>query len=576
MNIYDQFHAEKYRAKGETHREAMNRIASALQDDDEHFRHSKEILRCRRFLPAGRVQAAAGSPRQVTAINCFVSGTVPDSFVTRDNKWRSSIMHRAEQAAATMRMGGGIGYDFSTLRPRNDLIKTLLSGSSGPLGFMPVYDAIGQATSSAGNRRGAQMAVLRVDHPDVLEFVRAKQNDDSLTGFNVSVAVTDEFMDALARERTYELRFDGRRYGEADAVDVWEAIMRSTWDWAEPGVVFIDTINRMNNLWYCEKIAATNPCGEQPLPPFGACLLGSVNLPAYLSEDGSSFDYEQLAEDVPHILAMMDNVIEETHYPLPEQKYEHQQKRRIGIGVTGYANAVETLGMPYGSSESSAWLDRTLSALTTMLYRSSALRAREKGPFPLYREEDYLRGEFVRRLDEDTRDMIAKYGIRNSHLTSIAPTGTISLCAGNVSSSIEPVYRWKQQRQVRMEVGPVVAEIHDWAFEHRRVRGRRAAFGEVTVDQHVDVLTIAQQHIDSAVSKTINTDGSVPWDDFKNVYLRAYVEGAKGCTTFNRDGRRAGIFKQEDEPADLPFPGDQEEEGGACYVDPLTGTRSCD
>lgn len=330
-----QIHQEKYRLPNETFRDAMGRVASALKDSDAHYHAFREALLDMRFMPAGRVQAAMGSPKAVTPYNCYVSGSIPDSFVDRENDQQSSIMHRAEQAASTMRMGGGIGYDFSTLRPAGALINKLQSRSSGPLGFMPIFNEVCKATSSAGNRRGAQMGVLRVDHPDVHAFIAAKHNSDALTGFNISVAVTDEFMEALAAKRPFDLRFGGSVYSTVDPVELWETLMRSTWDWAEPGVLFIDTINRMNNLWYCETIAATNPCGEQPLPPFGACLLGSFNLVRYLTKqnDGSySFDWDQLRADIPAVVRAMDNVVDRAIYPLPEQRQEALNKRRMGLG----------------------------------------------------------------------------------------------------------------------------------------------------------------------------------------------------------------------------------------------------
>src|SRR5690606_38726387 len=365
----------------------------------------------------------------------------------------SSIMHRAEQAATTMRMGGGIGYDFSTLRPAGSLIQKLQSRSSGPLGFMPIFNEVCKATSSAGNRRGAQMGVLRVDHPDVHAFIAAKHNSTALTGFNISVAVTDDFMDALAAKRPFDLRFGGQVYSTVDPAEIWEMLMRSTWDWAEPGVLFIDTINRMNNLWYCETIAATNPCGEQPMGPFDACLLGSFNLVRYLSQqpDGWAFDWDRLHADIPHVVRAMDNVVDRAIYPLPEQRQEALNKRRMGLGVTGLANTAEAMGMPYGSASFLEWQDKLLAFITYHTYWASVELAKEKGAFTLFDAERYCAGAFVRTLDTDLQAAIRLYGIRNSHLTSIAPTGTISLAADNVSSSIEPVYRWHQERTVLMD-----------------------------------------------------------------------------------------------------------------------------
>jgi ribonucleoside-diphosphate reductase alpha chain len=583
----DQLHAEKYRLPGETFREAMGRVAGALQDSVPHFHELREILLDMRFMPAGRVQAAMGAPKQVTPYNCYVSGTIPDSFIGRDNPEQSSIMHRAEQSAATMRMGGGIGYNFSTLRPKGALIQKLKSASSGPLGFMPIFNEICKATSSSGNRRGAQMGVLNIDHPDILEFIHAKHNSDKLTGFNISVGVTDQFMEALAAKTTFELKFGGQVYDTVDAEELWETLMRSTWDWAEPGVLYIDRINYWNNLWYCEHLAATNPCGEQPLPPFGACLLGSWNLVKYLRAQSwgvYSFDWDQLAVDVEPVVRAMDNVVDRALYPLQEQRQEALSKRRMGLGVTGLANTAEALGMPYGSKEFLEFEDKLLHFLNRSYYLAGVKLAQEKGAFPLFDRAHYTDGQFIRSLDQDVQELIFKHGVRNSHYSSIAPTGTISMAADNVSSSIEPVYRWQQERTVLMSAGRQTVDLFDYGFGSLQVRGKRTSMGEVTAAEHISVLTTAQRHIDSAVSKTVNMDSSMPWDDFKGIYLSAYEGGAKGCTTFNKNGKRAGLFRETPEPADLPFPGGnalamvgaQVNVGDSCEFDPATGRRSCE
>jgi len=582
----DQLHGEKYRLPNETFRDAMNRVASGLADSPAHYHAFREVISGQRFMPAGRVQAAVGSPKGVTPYNCYVSGTIPDSFVTKDNPEQSSIMHRAEQAATTMRMGGGIGYNFSTLRPKDALIHKLMSRSGGPLSFMPIYDGVCGATSSYGNRRGAQMGVLNVDHPDILAFINAKHDNKGLNGFNLSIGITDEFMEAKYAGKPFDLRFGGEVYQTVDSLELWETIMRSTWDWAEPGVLFLDRINRMNNLWYCETIAATNPCGEQPLPPFGACLLGSYNLVAYLvpSFAGMALDLDRLVADIPHVTRAMDNIIDRARYPLPEQELEAKSKRRMGLGVTGLANALEAMGCPYGTPEFLRWEEAILALITRHTYLASCDLAVEKGAFPLY-DERYLEGEFIKTLDQDVQDRIRRDKIRNSHLTSIAPTGTISMSADNISSSIEPVYRWEQERLVIMNGGQERVKLYDYGFGFLGVRGRRTSMGEVTAQQHVDVLVTAQRHVDSAVSKTVNCDGSMPWEAFKAIYDDAYAGGAKGCTTYNKDGKRAGLFLETPEPADLPFPGDNYRamagfqtagEGQTCEFDPATGRRSCE
>jgi ribonucleoside-diphosphate reductase alpha chain len=582
----DQLHAEKYRLPNETFRDAMNRVASGLQDGPEHYHAFRDALLHQRFMPAGRIQAAIGSPKAVTPYNCYVSGNIPDSFVATDNPEQSSIMHRATQAAQTMRMGGGIGYNFSGLRPKGALIKKLHSKSGGPIGFMGIFDQVCQNTSSAGNRRGAQMGVLNIDHPDIMEFIHAKHKPGVLEGFNMSIGVTDAFMEAKAAGRPFDLTFKGETYDTIDARELWEAVMRSTWDWAEPGVLFIDRINKLNNLWYCETILATNPCGEQPLPPFGACLLGSFNLVQYVRFDlgGYWFDWDQLEADIPHVVRAMDNVVDRARYPLIEQELEAKSKRRMGLGVTGLANALEAIGHPYGSPSFLAFEDRLLHFITRNCYLASCDLAVEKGAFPLY-DERYAEGAFIRSLDADVQARIRRDKIRNSHLTSIAPTGTISMSADNVSSSIEPVYRWQQERLIFMNEGRVSVDLFDYGFANLMVRGKRTSMGEVTAQEHVAVLTTAQRHVDSAVSKTINCDGSMPWEDFKAVYDQAYELGAKGCTTFNKDGKRMGLFKETPEPIDLPFPGanslamagfETAGEGPTCDFDPATGRRSCE
>jgi ribonucleoside-diphosphate reductase alpha chain len=345
----EKIHSTKYREAGETFRESRNRIAKALADSDEHYFELRELLLAQRFLPAGRIQAAIGSSRRITPYNCYVSGTIEDSYTNGSG----SIMARAHEAADTMRLGGGIGYDFSTLRPRGSLIKKLGSQSGGPIPFMEIFDAVCRATSSSGHRRGAQMGVMRIDHPDVEEFIRAKHDLSKLLGFNISVAITDEFMQAVQAGNDFNLRFEGQTYKQVNAAQLFDLLMRSTYDYAEPGVLFIDTINKRNNLYYCESIAATNPCGEQPLPPYGACLLGSFNLTAYL-EPGNSpaswkFNWVKFFRDIPVVVLAMDNVVDRAIYPLYEQEKEAISKRRMGLGVTGVANTIEALGHPYGS-----------------------------------------------------------------------------------------------------------------------------------------------------------------------------------------------------------------------------------
>jgi len=550
-------HAEKYRAKGESFKEATSRIAGALTKGKEEFHKFRDILRFMRYMPGGRIQSAVGSPKAVTPFNCFVSGTIEDSFV--DGK--GSIMARATEAAQTMRMGGGIGYDFSTLRPRGAKIKKLGSVSSGPVSFMGIYDAICQCVASSGHRRGAQMGVLRVDHPDIEEFIHVKQREGKLAGFNISIGITNEFMRAVETGMPFRLVWGGDVFSEIDASALWEKIMRSTWEWAEPGVIFLDTINEMNNLWYAEHIAAMNPCGEQPLPPFGACLLGSFNLSRYLEYNtvaGFSFNFEQLTKDIPQVVRSTDAVIDLATFPLEAQRQEALNKRRMGLGITGLANAGETLGLPYGSPAFIEFERKVLTIIRDECYRASALLAKERGAFPLFDKEKYLSGKFIQTLPKDVLALIEKYGLRNSHLLSIAPTGTISITADNCSSGIEPVFARSTERTVQTFDGPIQETVEDYAFAKWGVIPKECR--DVTAEEHLAVLATATELVDSAVSKTCNVSPDMPWSEFKNLYMKAWKLGCKGVTTFNEGGKRMGILKK----------------GSSCKRDEKTGRMECE
>ena len=564
----------KYRQDGETFHDKVLRLALSMSDDKEHEIELKEIFGEMRFLPAGRVQSAMGSKRITTAYNCFVSGEVKDSM--------KDIMKMAAQAAETMRKGGGIGYDFSKIRPHGDLIESLQSKASGPISFMGIFDAVCQTIASSGHRRGAQMGVLRVDHPDIYSFVGAKRNSDKLTGFNISVGITDKFMLALDQEDdSFDLTFEGKVYKTISARHLWNEIMESTWDYAEPGVLFVDRINELNNLSYCETISATNPCGEQPLPYYGACLLGSFNLTKYLlphtiladEVDGVKtayhFDWKQYKADIPHVVRAMDNVIDRTIYPLKEQQDEAKAKRRMGLGITGLANAGELLGYPYGSEAFLNWSESIFKILRNGTYAASIKLAEEKGSFPLYTEE-YNKSNFIKTLPYTIRKELKKHGIRNSHLTSIAPTGTISLVADNVSGGLEPVFSHYYDRTIQTFEGPRVERVEDYAFS-RGCKGVTA--NSISVNAHVDILALASHYVDSAVSKTCNVGDEVTYEEFKKVYQKAWSEGCKGITTFRAAGKRYGILnevveEQKDET-------DETEKVEACFIDPQTGQKEC-
>lgn len=796
LKISEYLHSTKYRGTGESFTSAMDRISANLSDDEEHRKALKDILINMRFLPAGRVQSSIGSPHQTTAFNCFVVEEIEDSM--------RGIMECFTNAALTMRQGGGIGYDFSTIRPKGSNIVSLNSPASGPVSFMHIGDSVCATVSSAGNRRGAQMGVLRVDHPDIEEFITAKHNETDLTHYNISVGITDEFMHSLDTGEPFALRWKGEVVRFVDAQALWDLMMRSTWEWAEPGILFIDRINKWNNLWYCEKIAATNPCvsgdtliltsegykqidnlegksvsvwngetfsstqirqtgtnmpmkdisfsdgshlsctyghgfylrngtkveasqlqvgdkllkhswpiidssnikledaytqgfsktkvpsvdirlkdrklwlrgimdsdghvtkegnaqissknrkflediklllntmgatgtlspmrehwrltipasyyyylnidcrhgrvkpsrearrfvtvsdiqegsvckkvycftepkrgmgifngvltaqcGEVPLPPNGACLLGSFNLVKYVND--GKFNWKQFKEDIPVITRAMDNVIDRTTYPLLEQEKEAKKKRRIGIGITGTANALEYLGHAYASNEYIEKQTKVLQTLQRHSYLASVELAKEKGSFPLFDKDKHLSGNFIKSLPQDIRKAIRENGIRNSHLLSIAPTGTISLTADNVSSGIEPVFSYGYERTIQTEDGPIVEFVEDYGHRVFGVKGKTS--DQVPVKDHVRVLVEAQKYIDAACSKTCNVGDDVTWEEFKNIYRIAYQQGAKGVTTFRSAGKRYGILNTKKE--------ETESTGEACFIDSQTGNKEC-
>ena len=560
----DDLHASKYRLPNESFDECIARISLHMADEGEDsFSNLKDILINMRFMPAGRIQSAMGSPRDVTAYNCFVSGTIEDSM--------QSIMEKATMAAETMRRGGGIGYDFSNIRPIGDRIVSLDSSASGPVSFMHIYDAICRTIVSAGHRRGAMMGVLRIDHPDIQEFIRAKRNSTDLTNFNISVGVTDEFMNCVINDKMFPLKFNDKVYEEINAVALWDEIMRATWDWAEPGVLFLDRINEENPLYYCESIAATNPCGEQPLPPYGACLLGSFNLLKYIHVDRMPsgdlkrrFNFDLFYKDIPIIVDAMDNVIDRTTYPLPEQKEEALTKRRMGLGITGLGNILTLMEMDYGSPNTLRFVRKLLRDLRNRAYEASSDLAAKRGSFPLFDADAYLSGKFIARLPLEVRNKIQKQGMRNSHLISIAPTGTISFCADNISSGLEPTFALEMNRTVNTEFGLVNVLLKDYVYANYSMMGQTT--DELTTDNHLDTQIACQPFVDSAISKTINVGDSVNFNEFKNIYTKAWKGKLKGVTVFRLAGKRYGILNKVE---------DSEAEGTACYFDPNTGQKEC-
>jgi ribonucleoside-diphosphate reductase alpha chain len=576
--------------------DTWRRVATALAAPErdaalwaERFYRAMEDFK---FLPAGRVVAGAGSSRTVTLFNCFVMGRIPDDM--------GGIFAHLREAALTMQQGGGIGYDFSTLRPRGAPVKGVGADASGPLSFMDVWDAMCRTIMSAGYRRGAMMATLRCDHPDIEAFIEAKREPGRLRMFNLSVLVTDALMQAVEDNAPWELSFAGAVAKVLPARELWDKIMRATYAYAEPGVIFIDLINRRNNLWYCETITATNPCGEQPLPPYGACLLGSINLARLVEAPFTAqahLDLDRLRRLVPDCVRMMDNVVDISQFPLPEQQDEATSKRRIGLGVTGLADALILCGLRYGSTAAVAATEKWLGAIEREAYLASAALAPEKGPFPRFDRDRYLAGETVAGLDTDVRAEIARNGVRNALLTSVAPTGTISLFADNVSSGIEPVFSFRHTRQVLMPDGTRrEEEVEDYAHRlFRRLRGEAAPLPDyfadaqvLTPEDHLVMQAAVQKHVDSSISKTINVSAEIPFERFKDIYRQAYALGCKGCTTYRPNEVTGAVLAVPQEavaertprpapqqaelplpppaPAAAPKPADIFEAGGVVYM----------
>ena len=508
-----------------------------------------------KFLPAGRIAAGAGTQRKVTLFNCFVMGTVPDDM--------GGIFDMLKEAALTMQQGGGIGYDFSTIRPKGALVKGVAADASGPLSFMDVWDSMCRTIMSAGSRRGAMMATLRCDHPDIEDFIAAKSDPARLRMFNVSVLVTDPFMAAVKADGDWDLVFEGRIYKTLSARKLWDQIMQSTYEFAEPGVIFIDRINQANNLSYCETIAATNPCGEQPLPPYGACLLGSINLARLVEapfERGAQLSAAALQDLVATAVRMMDNVVDASNFPLEAQALEARNKRRIGLGVTGLADALLMLGLRYGSEAAARQTEDWLHAIARAAYLASVQLAKEKGAFPLFEAGPYLASGAMQGMDEDVRAEIATHGIRNALLTSIAPTGTISLYAGNVSSGIEPVFAYAYTRKVLQKDGSrSEEEVVDYAVQMWRDKFGDADLPDYFVNaqtlapkDHVKMQAAAQKWVDSSISKTINCPEDISFEAFKEVYSAAYESGCKGCTTYRPNAVTGSVLSVSESSETTP------------------------
>ncbi len=558
----------KYRYSGSSSRPAdasiedtMKRVAQACaakeKNSDLIAKRFESILTSLEFIPGGRIIANAGTDRdEATMFNCYVMNKIDDSI--------EGIFDTVKESAMTQKQGGGVGFDFSTIRPRGSYIKGCDAAASGPISFMQVLDSTCRTIMSAGQRRGAQMGILRCDHPDIEEFISAKRANARLQMFNLSVAITEKFIQAVRADADWDLLFKGKVYKTIRARALWNQIMQSTYDYAEPGFILIDRINQLNNLYYCEEICATNPCGEQPLPPYGACLLGSINLPKFVRAPftaKASIDYDRIAQVVAIAVQLLDNVIDLSRYPLPQQKQEAHAKRRMGIGLTGLADTFIFLGLKYGSPDSVALAERIMQTIAHSAYRASIALAKERGSFPKFDADKYCAGQFIATLPEDIQADIRRYGIRNSHLTSIAPTGTISLLAGNVSSGLEPVFAFKYNRRIRNtdENDYSEVEIADYAYrEYCRHKSQPSIALEdlppafVSADtispvEHLKIQAALQKYVDSSISKTINIPHDYPFEKFADIYMQAYDAGLKGCTTFRPSEHIAGVLIRKDE-----------------------------
>ena len=588
MAISQQIWDMKYRLKDQngtfleqTVQDTWRRIAKALSEVETEPKKWETIfynaLTDFKFLPAGRITAGSGTKRNVTLFNCFVMGVIPDSM--------SGIFDMLKEAALTMQQGGGIGYDFSTIRPKGSLVKGIAADASGPVSFMDVWDSMCRTIMSAGSRRGAMMATMRCDHPDIEEFIAAKSDSQKLRMFNLSVLVTDAFMEAVKKGEDWKLIYNNKVYSVIKAADLWDQIMRATYNFAEPGVIFIDRINATNNLSYCETITATNPCGEQPLPPYGACLLGSINLAKLVEhpfDKNAYLDVSQLEDLVFTAVRMMDNVIEVSQFPLEAQKLEAKNKRRIGLGVTGLADALLMVGLRYGSDEAVKKTEKWMKTIARSAYNASINLAEEKGAFPLFDPEKFIVSGKMIQMDEDVKQAVHKFGIRNALLTSIAPTGTISLYAGNVSSGIEPVFAYSYKRKVLQNDGShVEEEVVDYAVQLWRDKFGDAPLPDffvsaqnLTPADHVKMQAAAQKWVDSSISKTINCPEDISFDDFKEVYIQAYDTGCKGCTTYRPNEVTGSVLSAASEEKSLS---DQEVNGDIIYMsEPLDRPSTLD
>lgn len=562
----------------ETVESTWRRIANALAEaekPEDRERWAAEFytaLEDFKYLPAGRITAGAGTGRNVTLSNCFTMGTIQDSM--------DGIFDNLKEAALTMQAGGGIGYDFSTLRPKGAPVKGVDADASGPLSFMDVWDSMCRTIMSAGSRRGAMMATMRCDHPDIEAFITAKRDPLRLRMFNVSVLVTDPFMAAVKADADWELVFKGKVFKTIRARDLWNLIMESTYKYAEPGVIFIDRVNADHNIGYLEQVATTNPCGEKPMGPYASCLLGSINLARFVPNAFTSMaaiDEEGIRSTVRTAIRMMDNVVDVGRFPLPAQAEKARTDRQLGLGVTGLADMLLMMGLTYGSDEAVALTDKVMFIINEEAYKASIAIAKEKGAFPNFDAEKFLASGFMKKMSDDIRDDVRKHGIRNALLTSIAPTGTISLYAGNVSSGIEPVFAYAYMRKVLQKDGTrTEQEVADYAVHlYREMYGKDAELPAhfvtaqtLTPLAHVRMQAAAQKWVDSSISKTVNCPEDISFEDFQEIYLQAYETGCKGCTTYRPNDVTGSVLSVvEEKPKTEAKPEAQANDEAEAYME---------
>ena len=579
---------EKYAKDGEQSiDDVYQRVAKGLAsvEKPEARAHFEQVFLANMHagaIGAGRIMSSAGTDIQSTLINCFVQ-PVGDCIQGVDEDGFPGIYEALKQAAETMRRGGGVGYDFSRVRPRGARVKGTASLASGPCSYINVFDQSCSTVESAGARRGAQMGVLRIDHPDVLEFMTAKRTPGRWNNFNVSVGVSDQFMQAVKNDLPWQLvhkarpgellllqgakhREDGLWvYAQMPAREIWQTVMQSAYDFAEPGILFLDNINRDNNLAYCETLEATNPCGEQPLPPYGCCDLGPVILPKFvrhpfgLQGTEPSFDFEAFMQSVFTQVRVLDNVLNLTHWPLPEQAMEAEAKRRVGVGFTGLGDALVMLNLPYNSDAGRLFAADIARVMRDTAYAASIELARERGSFPLFDAAAYLGGTgFASRLPKEIREGIAKFGLRNSHLLSIAPTGTVSLAfADNTSNGIEPAFSWtytRRKREIDGSIREYTVQDHAWRV-YRELGGDTEQLPpafvsalEMSAQDHIAMMAAVQPFVDTAISKTVNVPADCPFEDFVHLYMQAWAANLKGLATYRPNAILGSVLQVQPTP----------------------------